>query len=129
MADLLLDVTIFEDYCRGDAGARSVIDRIVKGEVSASVSPLTAFHLWSSPGLDRRTEIGYAGMLSFLEEATLTVEAAKVAGLWIAFASAEERGKLAYFAFVAATAKERSESICTRNAEPFSRFYSDILGY
>ena len=36
---------------------------------------------------------------------------------------------LARIALIAATAQERGEPIYTRNVEPFSRFYSDVVGY
>ena len=57
------------------------------------------------------------------------VEAAKAAGLWLASVDEAERDKLAYFALVAATARERDEPICNRNTEPFSRFYSALVKY
>lgn len=129
MADVLLDITVFEDYRRGDSGARSIINKIIDGEISASVSPLTVLHLWGGPDFDRKAEIAYTGMLSFMEEATLTSNAAKTAGIWLAAMPPEERGKLMYFALLAATAKERGESVCTRNGEVFSQFNIDITDY
>ena len=92
-------------------------------------SPLILFELWQSPFLNRKTEIGYVAMLSFLEDAPLSTEAAKTAGLWLASVEEAERNNLAYFALVAATARERGEPICTRNQELFSRFYSDFVEY
>ncbi len=129
MADILLDITVFEDYRRGDSGAQSIINRIIDGDISASVSPLTILHLWGSPDFDRKAEIAYTGMLRFMEEASLTNDAAKTAGIWIAALPPEDRGKLMYFALVAATAKERDESLCTRNAEIFSQFNLEITDY
>ena len=129
MAKLLLDTTVMQDYRRGDPGAQAIIDQIVRGEVTASICPLTLFELWGSSDLDRRSEMGYVGMLKFIEEAPLSNEAAKVAGLWVAALDEEERGLLARFALVAATAKERGEPICTRNPEPFSKFYSEFVSY
>ena len=129
MADMLLDSTLFRDYREGDPGARAIIERVMAGEISASVSPMTVFDLLGSGGLDRRAEMGYTGMLSFLEEAPLTAEAAKMAGIWMASVEEEERDGLSRFALIAATAKERGEPVCTRNAESFSRFDSEVVGY
>ena len=68
-------------------------------------------------------------MLGFLETAPLSPEAAKVAGVWIASVEPERRDELAHIALIAATAQERGEPVYTRNIEPFSRFYSDVVGY
>ena len=129
MAELMLDTTVFEDYRAGHSGARAVIERIMSGQVTASISPFTVFELWGDSDLDRRTEIGYIGMLRFLEEASLSREAAKVAGMWIARIDEAERSRLMRYALVAATAREREEPICTRNTEHFSRFDSEVVGY
>ena len=129
MAELMLDTTVFHDYRAGDPGARAVIERIMSGQITASISPITVFELWGNSGLDRRTEIGYVGMLRFLEEASLSHDAAKVAGIWIAPLEEAERVRLARYAVVAATARERGEPICTLDTEPFTRFNSEVVGY
>ncbi len=130
MAEMLLDATVFRDYRVGDPGARVIIEQVIEGSRTASVSPLTVFELWEGDGgLDRRAEMGYAGMLGFLETAPLSSEAAKVAGVWIASVEPEQRDELARVALIAATAQERGEPIYTRNVESFSRFYSDVVGY
>ena len=129
MADMLLDTAVLQDYRRGDTGARAIMDQVLDGTATASVSTVTVFELWGAAGVDRKTEIGYTGMLRFLEEAPLSLEAAKIAGIWIASIEPEQRDSLARFALIAATAKERGEAICTREQESFARFYSDIVGY
>ena len=129
MAELLLDITVFEDYRSGDLGARDIFDRIMDGELKAAVSSLTVYHVWSGPSFDRRSEIGFTGMLSFLEEACLTVESAKTAAVWTAALNNEEKADLSHYAMVAAIAKERGESICTRNPDPFLKFYSQVIEY
>ena len=129
MTEMLLDTALFHDYRRGDPGARRVIERIVEGEVTASVSSVTVFELWGRPGLDRTAEIGYVGLLSFLEEAPLSGAAAKRAGIWVADVAPEERAGLARFALLAATAAERGEPVCTRDAERFGRFRAELVDY
>ena len=129
MTDMLLDTTLFQDYRDGHPGARAVVERIVAGEVTASFSPFTVFELWSSPGFDRRTEIGYLGLLRFLEEAPLSAEAAKVAGIWLGSISPEERAGMEHTTLAAAIARERGEPVCTRNAEQYSRFFPEIVDY
>lgn len=129
MAEMLLDITVLQDYAKGDDDARSIIEQVIEGTKTAAISSLALFELWRNPSLDRKTEIGYVALLSFLEDAPLSAEAAKTAGLWLASVDEAERDKLVYFALVAATARERGEPICTRNPEAFSRFYSDFVEY
>ncbi len=129
MADMLLDASVFRDYRRGDAGARAIIERIIKGEVKASISPLTVFELWSGTGFDRQTEIGYTSLLKFLDEAPVTVEAARIAGIWVAPLYYDERLSFTQVALIAATAKTRDEPVLTRHTEEFERFYSNVIEY
>ena len=129
MAEMLLDTTVFQDYRQGVPGARRIFEQIIDGSITASVSPLTVFELWGSSGFDRRSEIGYVGMLRFLEEAPLSSQAAKVASIWIASLEEADRPGLARFALLAATAQERREPICTGQPEPFGRFYSELVSY
>jgi len=129
MTDMLLDITVFQDYVQGDEDARAIISQVIGGTKTAAISPLILFELWRDPSLDRKIEIGYVALLSFLEDAPLSPEAGKTAGLWLASVEETERDKLAYFALVAATARERGEPICTHNQELFSRFYSDFVDY
>ena len=46
MADMMLDATVFLDYRAGHQGARAIVEQIVEGARTASVSPLTLFELW-----------------------------------------------------------------------------------
>ena len=129
MADLMLDSTVFRDHQSGDPGARALVERIIDGSVTAAASPVTLFELWRAPDLDRQAEIGYVGILSFLEEAPLSVEAAKIAGIWLASVDEDERPGLTTVALIAASAHERKESIATSNPGPFNRFDSETIGY
>ena len=129
MPEMLLDTTVFRDYRGGDPGARIIVEQVLAGTLTASVSAFTIFELWGAPGFDRRAEIAYQGMMTFLEQAPLSPEAARQAGLWLASVEYEELERLTRFALLAATALERQESICTRDVEAFSRFYSDVTEY
>ena len=129
MADMLLDTRLIQDYRTGDPGAGSIIQQVVEGVITASVSPLTVFELLRSTKLDRRVEVEYVSILSFLEMAPLTAEAAKSAGVWMASFTENEQDNLGQFSLIAATAKERGEAVCTRNSEAFGRFKVEIVGY
>ena len=130
MADMMVDATLFLDYRAGDPGARAMVESIFDGRRTASVSPATLFQLWAM-GLDRRTEIGYTAMLDFLEIAPLSAEAAKAAGVLAASADHERRdpATVAAAALVAATARERGEPVCTRDADLFSLYQAETIEY
>ena len=128
MADMLLDTTVFRDCLRDDPGALAILRQVMDETTKASVSPVTVLELWESPELDRRAEIRYSGILSFLEEAHMP--AVLAAGMWLASLDSEDdRAELAPCALVAATARERGEPVCTRNADAFARFYPEIVDY
>ena len=129
MTDLMLDITVFEDLRNGDSGAKSIFDSIVVGEIKASVCPLTLYRLWSSPDFDRRIEIGYTVMISFLYDASLSPNVSTLAGIWLGSDNGYATPDAAYYAMIAAIAKARDETICTRNPEPFLQFYSGVVEY
>lgn len=125
---MLLDGTVLRGWLEGDEGASDVIRRIADGSITASISPVTVVELWGRPDLDRKAEIRYAAILSFLDEAPLSVPAARTAGVWLAsLGPRTDRGALVSRALVAATAKEREEPVCTRDAESFSQFDCEVV--
>ncbi len=135
MVDMLLDETLFADFRVGDEGARAIVEDILDGNVKAGISPLTAYRVWRGLGMDRRAEIVLLSLLRFVEEAPLSVDAAKRAGLWAAEGQNEqgEQGEGAddggYYALVASTALDVQAPVCTRNAAAFERFGADVLDY
>ena len=127
---MLLDGTVLQGWLEGDEGALDVLRRIMDESVTASISPVTVVELWGSPDLDRKAEIRYAAVLSFLEEASLSIQAAKTAGIWLASLDPQSgRAGLVSHALVAATAKERGEPVCTGDAEAFRRFDCEVVEY
>ena len=129
MAELLLDATVFEDYRAGNSGAREIIEKAIDGSISVSVSSVTVFQLWGDPSMDRQAEIGSSSVLSFMEQAPLSADAAKRAGRWLGTLDPQQRAALAPLALVAATAKERGERVCTRDPDAFGPFDADVVGY
>ena len=129
MSDMHFDLTVFEDYRSGNSDAQRLINEVIDGAVSASVSAVNILQLWKDPSMDRQTEIMYASMLSFIEPVPLSVEAAKWAGRWIGALNAEETDDVVRLALVAATAKERNEPLCTRFPNRFEGFGIEIIAY
>ena len=132
MVDMLLDETLFADFRVGDEGARAIVEDILDGRVKAGISPLTAYRVWRGLGMDRRAEIVLLSLLRFVEEAPLSVDAAKRAGLWAAEGrdgEGETPDDGGYYALVASTALDVQAPVCTRNAAAFERFGADVLDY
>ena len=129
MADMLLDITVFNDLKTGDPDARKVVERILDGETKAAVSPLTVCELWRSSGINRRTEIGFLSVLRFVEEVAPDLEDARTAGLWLADLELDGRRDASCVAITAATAKRLGIPICTRDAEAFATFDVEITFY
>ena len=129
MADVLLDITVFNDLKAGDSDARKVVEGILDGEIKAAVSPLTVCELWSSSGIDRRTEIGFLSVLRFVEEVPPALEDARTAGLWLAGSEVVGRRDASCVAIAAATAKRLGIPICTRDSEAFASFDVEVTSY
>ena len=129
MADMLLDITLFNDLRRGDPEARRIVEAILDGEVKAAVSPLTVCELWHSGEIDRRAEIGFLSVLRFVEEVAPDIETARIAGLWLAESPVEHPRDASCVAMTAATAKQLDVPICTRDAEAFEQFDIEVTLY
>ena len=132
MVDMLLDETLFADFRLGDEGARAIVEDILDGNVKAGISPLTAYRVWRSLNMDRRAEIVLLSLLRFIEEAPLSIDAAKRAGLWAVErqdGEGEESEGAGYYALVASTALDVQAPVCTRNPAAFERFGADVLDY
>lgn len=129
MADMLLDVTLFDDLRRGDVEARKIVESILDGEISAAVSPLTVCELWHSGGIDRRTEIGFLSVLRFVEEIAPDIDVARSAGLWLADSDLSSGRDAVCVAVVAATAKQMAIPVCTRDTGSFGQFEVEITSY
>ena len=135
MVDMLLDETLFADFRVGDEGAQAIVEDILDGNVKAGISPLTAYRVWRGLGMDRRAEIVTLSLLRFIDEAPLSVDAAKRAGLWAAEGQDGEDGQGeepddgGYYALVASTAIDLGAPVCTRNPAAFEQFGADVLDY
>jgi predicted nucleic acid-binding protein len=135
MADYLFDTTLFVDYHRGDPGAKSLIERLIQGDITASYCALTLVELWigistiSEEELRRREEIKYKALFTLMESAPISDEDAKLAGILLgnSVAALDEQPRKEFLrrffadAIIGAVASRRKETICTRNKKHFER--------
>ena len=79
---------------------------------------------------DRKYEISTTAILKFIQVATLSISAAKSAANLISKLNLVDADKDIYLSsLIAATAKERNESICTRNIDTYNKFDIEIFDY
>ena len=128
MADALFDTTVFIDYYRGDENARSLVEGVLEGSLTAFYSALTAFEIWIGVGTHEE-EIDYLAVLDSLEEVPLNASMARAAATWLRALPPGQSEALFRDALIAATASQRGEPIYTRNVRDFTRFYSNVQTY
>ena len=128
MADALFDTTVFIDAYNGHQGAEHLVQQVITGARTASVSPISVFELWLR-SMTRREEMRHRALLALLEEAYLDASAARQMAGWLKGSARPVRLRLAGDATIAATASERGEPLYTRNVRDFQRFYANVRSY
>ena len=127
MADYLFDTTLFIDYHRGDPEAKSVVERLIQGSITASYCALTLTELWigistiSEEALRRKEEVKYEALFALMESAPISDGDARLAGIWLGKLDENARKELFADAIIGAVASRRKEIVCTRNKEHFER--------
>lgn len=128
MAEALFDTTVFIDFHRGDPGAQELLSAVLQGQLSAAYSPITVFELWRGR-LNVIEERKYTGLLTLMDEASLSSAAGRTAGEWLREETAAVVEAVIRDALIAATAAVRGETIYTRNTGDFTRFYDKVRTY
>ena len=64
---IIIDSTVLNSYKNGDACARKLILDAVDGDINISVSAVSIMNIWSRDTFDRKSEIGFTGIFSFLK--------------------------------------------------------------
>jgi predicted nucleic acid-binding protein len=120
VSDATLDATFLIDLFRRDAGAWTVWNRVIAGELTVSYSPITVLELWLGT-FTLGEEQFYEDVLLRAESVPLGSEAAKLAATWLKrMRPVPER--IVRDALIAASAAQRGEPIYTRNRGDFERF-------
>ena len=129
MADALFDTTIFIDYLDGDVDALRVINDVMSGSKSGSISAITTMEMWQTRNFDRRREIIYTSFAGIFDEVTVDHEVAKRAGESVRTMSRNQRRRLLADALIAKSALSRGEPVYTRNRRDISRFGAAVANY
>jgi predicted nucleic acid-binding protein len=128
MADGLLDTTVFIDFYNGDQGAFDVVRPVLEGASTGSYCPVSVFEIWLGIR-EHEQEVRFTAILSALQPAPLTDQAAITAAQWLRGVSPRRAENLFRDALIAATAAQRGEPVVTRNVNDFKQFPVDVRSY
>ena len=78
--EILIDSTIMEAYRVGDKDAMRLMYRAIDGDISIGISSYSVALLWANPEFDRKSEIGFTGLLGFLKVVDFDIKIAQLAG-------------------------------------------------
>ena len=78
--DYLIDSSVIKSYTDGNSKAMELIYSGIDGNISLAISSYTLYKVWGTDSFDRRSEIGYSGLLKFLKVINVDSEIAKIAG-------------------------------------------------
>ncbi len=78
--EILIDSTIMEAYRVGDKDATRLMYKAIDGDISIGICSYSVAVLWASPKFDRKSEIGFTGLLGFLKVVDFGIKSAKLAG-------------------------------------------------
>lgn len=78
--DYVIDSSVLKSYANGKSKAVELIYSAIDGNISLAISSYTLYKVWTDESFDRRSEIGYLGLLKFLNVVNIDSEIAKVAG-------------------------------------------------
>ena len=130
-----MDESVLVHYMSGDEGARSLIDKLLAGEVSLAVSAETALHLWCHQVSDRKAEIHLSAPMRFIEQVPLSGDVAKTAGAIYAHSQAdlpedaEDGDRATLKAVNAATSLDTGMPIYSRDVDWYESHGCEVLGY
>ncbi len=78
--EILIDSTIMEAYRVGDKDAMRLMYRAIDGDISIGICSYSVALLWANPEFDRKSEIGFTGLLGFLKIVDFDIKIAQLAG-------------------------------------------------
>ena len=76
----VIDSAVLLGYKSGDIGCQNLLYKAIDGDIEIIISPLSVSKIWSSQDFDRKSEIGYLGLLEFMTMFTIDIETATKTG-------------------------------------------------
>ena len=76
----VIDSSVLLGYKSGHTGCQNLLYKAIDGEMEIIISPLSVSKIWSSQDFDRKSEIGYLGLLEFMTISPIDLETATKTG-------------------------------------------------
>ena len=76
----VIDSSVLLGYKSGDIGCQNLLYKAIDGDIEIIISPLSVSKIWSSQDFDRKSEIGYLGLLEFMTMFRIDIETATKTG-------------------------------------------------
>ena len=76
----VIDSSVLLGYKSGDIGCQNLLYKAIDGDIEIIISPLSVSKIWSSQDFDRKSEIGYLGLLEFMTMFPIDIETATKTG-------------------------------------------------
>ena len=78
--EIMVDSSILSAYKDGDMRARELIRNAIDRNINISICTVSIINIWSMTKFDRKSEIGFTGIFSFLDVIDLDNDVAQHAG-------------------------------------------------
>ena len=76
----VIDSSVLLGYKSGHTGCQNLLYKAIDGDIEIIISPLSVSKIWSSQDFDRKSEIGYLGLLEFMTISPIDLETATKTG-------------------------------------------------
>ena len=76
----VIDSSVLLGYKSGDIGCQNLLYKAIDGDIEIIISPLSVSKIWSSQDFDRKSEIGYLGLLEFMTMFPIDIKTATKTG-------------------------------------------------
>ena len=85
----VIDSSVLLGYKSGHTGCQNLLYKAIDGDIEIIISPLSVSKIWSSQDFDRKSEIGYLGLLEFMTMFPIDIETATKTGHTLRESSAD----------------------------------------
>jgi len=79
----IVDSSVLFGYRESHQECQNLLYKAIDREIDIVISPLTIAKIWSTPGFDRKSEIGFLGLLEFLTLAAIDTDIATKTGHYL----------------------------------------------
>jgi len=84
----IIDSSVLLGYRESHQDCQNLLYKAIDREINIVISPLTIAKIWSTPGFDRKSEIGFLGLLEFLTVSAIDTDVATKTGHYLRVYSA-----------------------------------------